>query len=316
MTNIKSSIKEILPPQVISFYRKGRGTLEPLLPDALFYQIRSLEKHGYFCNFKRPRRFNEKILHRMRYPLPIFSILADKVRVRDYIAKTVGAQHLVPCYLVCDRVTPEILETLPSSFVMKANHSSGQFRIISDKTQEDFESLSQTANAWLEINYSKYSREKHYAGITPKIIFEKALLLDGKPPTDYKFNVLNSKPNGASYIFVEVFGGRLEKPTENFFLEDWSAIPFTLTPSEEPSNDPELLAPPANLKTMLDLAKKLASPFGYLRVDLYSYKGQIYVGELTITPAGGNYKITPPEWDLILGNKFGWPEDPSSSQSI
>ncbi|WP_165493830.1 ATP-grasp fold amidoligase family protein [Azotobacter chroococcum] len=45
---------------------------------------------------------------------------------------------------------------------------------------------------------------------------------------------------------------------------------------------------------MLDIAKRLAAPFGYLRVDFYLYDEKIYIGELTITPAGGGYRLSPP----------------------
>ncbi|MFB8828542.1 ATP-grasp fold amidoligase family protein [Azotobacter sp. CWF10] len=67
---------------------------------------------------------------------------------------------------------------------------------------------------------------------------------------------------------------------------------------------------------MLDIAKRLSAPFGYLRVDCYRHDGKIYVGELTITPAAGAYRFLPPEWDLILGSKFGWPEDPPPAWPI
>ncbi len=314
MTKFKSSLRERLPRQAVLFYRKSRSDLEHILPDAIFYQEQHFKLHGCFCNFKNPERFTEKIFYRMRRPLPIFSLLADKIRVREYIERIIGAQYLVPCHLICERVTPEIIETLPASFVMKANHSSGQLRIVPDKTRENLESLSQIANTWLKSDFSKSGREKHYASIPPKIIFEKALLTNGKPPADYKINVFNSKPGARPYIFIEVFRGRFEKMTENFFLEDWSVAPFTIC-SGPASNDPELLVPPKKLETMLDIAKRLSAPFGYLRVDLYEYEEKIYVGELTVTPGAGDYRFNPPEWNLTLGKKFGWPEDPSITQA-
>jgi len=243
----------------------------------------------------------------MRYPSPIFSILADKVRVRDYIEKTVGSQYLVPSYLVCEQVTVKTLETLPDSFVMKANHSSGQIRIVTEKHRENLETLVQTANNWLKKDFSRLTREKHYSSIQPKIIFEKALLSNGKPPDDYKFNVFNGETGSPPYVFIQVMQGRFENLTQNLLLEDWSVAPFNRA-EKKPSTDLHLSHPPKELPEMLDIAKRLAAPFSYLRVDLYLYDGKIYVGELTFTPAAGVYKLSPPEWDLILGRKFGWPE--------
>jgi hypothetical protein len=59
---------------------------------------------------------------------------------------------------------------------------------------------------------------------------------------------------------------------------------------------------------MLSLAKQLAQPFGYLRVDFYVHQGKVYVGELTVTPGAGTYVFTPRAWDASLGERFGWPE--------
>lgn len=315
MTNIKSSLRNRLPLKVLIFHRRAQKWLDRILPEPLFYQRRYFILHGRFCSFKKPELFSEKIFHRMRYPAPIFSILADKVRAREYIEKTVGAQYLVPCYLVCDRVTTETLEMLPDSFVMKANHSAGQIRIVADKSRTDLEALARTANNWLRKDFSRLAREKHYGSILPKIIFEKALLCNGKPPDDYKFNVFNSKPGTPSYIFIQVMQGRFEKLTQNLFLEDWSTAPFNRV-KKDPSRDPQLFATPKELPEMLEIAKKLAAPFGYLRVDLYRYDGKVYVGELTITPAGGGCRFIPPEWDRILGSKFGWPENPPPAWPI
>jgi hypothetical protein len=69
------------------------------------------------------------------------------------------------------------------------------------------------------------------------------------------------------------------------------------------------LAPrPAQLDEMLQVARKLAAPLGYMRVDMYLYQGHVYVGELTLTPGAGRYIMEPKEWDERLGAKFGWPE--------
>ncbi|TBW12777.1 hypothetical protein E0E50_02505 [Azotobacter chroococcum subsp. isscasi] len=307
MSDIKNTIREKIPQRVLLLHRKVQKLLHHRLPDQLFYQRQYFLLYGRHCNFKRPQHFTEKIFHRMRYPSPIFSVLADKVCARDYIAKTVGSQYLPTRYLVCEQVTLETFETLPDSFAMKANHSAGQVILVADKHRENLQRLAQTANMWLKKDYSRTFREKHYASIQPRIIFEKALLSNGKPPDDYKFNVFNDATGNPPYVFIQVMQGRFKNLTQNLFLEDWSAAPFNRV-EKKPSTDPHLSYPPKELPEMLDIAKRLAAPFNYLRVDLYLYDGKIYVGELTFTPAAGELKLSPPEWDLILGRKFGWPE--------
>ena len=291
--------------QTYTTFRKRISALVAAMPDFAFYQYRYLRVHHHFCQFQRPLRFSEKIFHRMRYPSPLFSQLADKVEVRRYIADAVGTQYLVPAHLVAEQVTPETFDALPDSFVMKANHSFGQLHIVRDKRQEDPVELARLANSWLASKFLAGMREKHYGFIRPRIIFEQALLSDGQPPDDYKFNVFNPGPGREPYIFIQHMQGRFRQLTQDLYGADWRPAPFRLL--NQKSSD--RLAPrPAQLDEMLQVARKLAAPLGYMRVDMYLYQGHVYVGELTLTPGAGRYIMEPKEWDERLGAKFGWPE--------
>jgi hypothetical protein len=275
------------------------------LPDPAFYAYKYFVAHRRLCSFKHPRRFSEKIFHRMRYPSPLFSKLADKVEVRAYIANVAGAQYLVPAFLSCERVTPATFQALPNAFVMKASHSVGQLRIVHDKTHENLEQLAELANSWLRSDFPVRMREKHYRLIPPKILFEQALLTDGKPPADYKFSVFNASGGRKPFIFIQHMQGRFENLTQDLYLEDWTPAPFKLSHQKTSGTT----APrPEALEQMVQIARKLAEPLGYLRVDFYLHEGKVYVGELTVTPGAGRYVFDPPEWDAVLGEKFGWPE--------
>lgn len=281
------------------------------LPDAAFYQYKYLLLHGRLCNFRRPKRFSEKIFHRMRYPSPVFSTLADKVAARDYIAERIGPQYLVPAFFSCDTVTPETFDALPSSFVMKTSNGFGQVQIVRDKNLEDVEQLSRLANSWLAAGVASRSREKHYLPIPPRIIFEQALLDGDSAPDDFKFNVFNS-PGREPFVFIQHMHGRFRDLEQQLYLEDWSPAPFRLPLPllRESSRRAEKVDA---LSEMLALAKQLARPFGYLRVDFYAHEGRIYVGELTVTPGAGSYVFSPPIWDELLGDRFGWPENPAAA---
>jgi hypothetical protein len=276
------------------------------LPDAGFYQYKSLQVHGRLCNFRNPKRFSEKIFHRMRYPAPVFSTLADKVAARDYVAQAVGSQYLVPAFFSCDTVTPETFDALPSSFVMKSSNGFGQVKIVRDKAEEDIAQLTAMANAWLGSVSASKSREKHYLSIPPRIIFEQPLLDGDNAPDDYKFNVFNS-PGREPFVFIQHMHGRFRDLEQQLYLDDWSPAPFSMElPLLRPSTG--TTARPEALPEMLSLAKQLAQPFGYLRVDFYVHQGKVYVGELTVTPGAGTYVFTPRAWDASLGERFGWPE--------
>lgn len=276
------------------------------LPDPVFYQYKHLLIHRRFCNFRRPKRFSEKIFHRMRYPLPVFSTLADKVAAREYISGIIGPQYLVPAFLVSETVTPETFGALPRSFVMKSSNGFGQVKIVHDKAEEDPAELVALANGWLASRAASRSREKHYLPIPPRIIFEQALLDGGNAPDDYKFNVFNA-PGREPFVFIQHMHGRFRDLQQQLYMEDWSPTPFKLELALLHESE-QRTEKPAALEEMLALAKKLASPFGYLRVDFYVHQGRIYVGELTVTPGAGSYVFAPRTWERRLGERFGWPE--------
>lgn len=290
------------------FYATARRTkrlLLSLLPELIFYQYQHIKNHKSLCNFNNPKSFSEKIYHRMRYPLPVFSTLADKVLVREHIAEIVGEQYLVPAFFSCKTVSTSTFDDLPNTFVMKANHSAGQVKIIKDKRNEDLENLAQLANNWLRSDFSCAARERHYQRIEPQIIFEHALLTNGNPPADYKFNVFNDCKASAPYIFIQYMQDRFGSITQNLFLEDWTPAPFTRAGQQQSS---AIIEKPNALDEMLLVAKKLSQHFGYLRVDFYLHNDKVFIGELTITPAAGNYTFDPPEYNSLLGEKFSWPE--------
>ena len=155
-------------------------------------------------------------------------------------------------------------------------------------------------------------REKHYRYIRPRVIFEHALLTDHRPPADFKFNMFNPGPGQKPFCFIQHMQGRFEHLTQDLYLEDWRPAPFQLRHQRSSGH----LAPrPSQLDEMLQTARALAGPLGYMRVDLYLHQERVYVGELTLTPGAGRYVFDPKEWDDTLGARFGWPEPAPRGES-
>ncbi len=239
--------------------------------------------------------------------MPVFTSLADKIAVRDYVKKRVGEKYLVPLYGIYDRLTEEDIKRLPESFVLKANHGCGFNKIVFNNSNEDADQLMEEANRWLEIDYSKIFGEKHYENIKPRLLVEKLLLHDSKIPEDYKIHVFNKFDKAEQYIFIQVISERFGYPKKELFLEDWSFPPFAIVGYATDSGE-DYTSKPACLEEMLNVAKALSDGFGHCRIDLYVVEESVYFGEMTFTPRGGHYTFSPSEWDLILGEKFGWPE--------
>lgn len=284
-------------------------SLERRSSSAIKLHIQYYRKFNKIPNLFFPKTFMEKLYSRILNPLPIFSKLADKVAVRDFVEKFLGADYLIPLYGLYNTLTEEDIHKLPSSFVLKANHGAGFYKVVKDKSKESVSELVTEANNWLSIDYSKRYFEKHYGIIKPKLIAEKALLIDGKSPTDYKVHVFNCPEGEQDYLFIQVMAKNGEKMENAFFLESWDPAPFKL--KRNGVNDitsSTLLKKPELLEELVSCAKILAKPFSYARVDFYIYENKLYFGEITFSHAAGNMVIEPEIWNIKLGEMFSWPD--------
>lgn len=111
------------------------------------------------------------------------------------------------------------------------------------------------------------------------MILAEELLGDGQSlPVDYKFHCINGK---VADIFVVC--ERESKAKYCTLDTNWEQLPYT-KPEFMPK---EIPAKPKDLKSMVEIAEKLAEDFQFVRVDLYNNEGKIYFGELTFSPWGG-----------------------------
>ena len=108
------------------------------LPSEPYLKMVYRIKTGQKLHLKNPVGFNEKLnwlkLHEIH---PEYTRLVDKLAVRDYIAETVGGQHLFPLLGAWDRFDQIDFDSLPEKFVLKCNHDSGSVQLITDKSKMD-----------------------------------------------------------------------------------------------------------------------------------------------------------------------------------
>ncbi|MCU0862051.1 MAG: hypothetical protein MUE65_07010, partial [Methanomassiliicoccales archaeon] len=76
----------------------------------------------------------------------------------------------------------------------------------------------------------------------------------------------------------------------------------------EPPASTQDIERPRNLERMLDISRRLSSPFPFVRVDFYDLGDRVYVGELTFYPHGGMERFNKQEYDLMLGEMLVLPE--------
>ena len=59
---------------------------------------------------------------------------------------------------------------------------------------------------------------------------------------------------------------------------------------------------------MVKMAETLASPFPFVRVDLYEIEGKIYFSEMTFTPAKGTLILDDDKVDFEMGEWLTLPK--------
>ena len=259
------------------------------------------EVHRYWPDFKKPRSFSEKIWNRMLYNRdPIWTMVSDKLRVREYVVSKACSEYLIPVLWSGDNPNEIPFSKLPSSFVIKANHGCKYNIIVKDKTQLDVEETKLQLIKWMGTNYCHSSlagAEWAYKDIVPIILVESFLDFNGNPPLDYKFFCYSGRVE-----FIQVSFDRFGDASERLLDKDFSAIDLWngLKLFQGKVDRPE------NYEEMVQVAETLARDFEFIRVDLYNVNGRIFVGELTCYPAGGIARFIPQKYDFIFGDKWNW----------
>jgi hypothetical protein len=276
-----------------------------LLSDQFYIKKKFKKTFNYNLNLSEPRTLSEKTQwYKLNYKNPLLVQCADKYAVREYVAKNIGEQYLIPLVfhtLDYKKIKPENLPDFPC--IIKANHNSGTHCIIMDKSKVDWEKVRVDCRWLLQLNYYPMQKEWQYKNIKPRILVEKLLVDEnGQTAFDYKLFCMDGKVE-----FIQIDIDRFGDHKRNIYDRDWNLLPFTIGRLDE-EGKPLLengghVKRPENLEMLIGLAEKLAKPFPLVRVDFYILDNQFYFGELTFHSGGGYEHYTPSEWDLYFGNK-------------
>jgi len=237
------------------------------------------KRFGRVGNFENPRTYEEKVNFRKLYGNhETYAQIADKVRVRDYVAERVGEHYLVPSLGVHDRLRPEVFDDLPRQFIIKANHGCRWNTIVYDKMKLDVAETIRYFDRRLDDTFGAREGEFHYSLIEPKILIEELLLHEGRIPCDY--NLYCYHHDGRFDLAIAV-----SSPDEGpyaHFDKHWNLLEGDLSPEDQKN-----LVDPENFGEMVNVARALSEGFDFIRVDLYDVQGRVYFGELTCTPSAG-----------------------------
>ena len=261
-----------------------------------------LKENGRELNLENPTRFTEKIQWLKLYDsTKIKTELADKFLAREWAAKMIGEEHLIPLLGAWDSVGEIDFDKLPDSFVLKCNHGASMNIIVKDKNTMDLQAAREKLERWMktDFGFTMESFELHYRDIPRKIIAEK-YMKDGdlEDLQDYKFYCFHGKP-----VYCQVIGSRTTNETIDFFDMDWNHMPFTglITRNSNETFSTKEIPRPKTLDKMVRAAEIMSKDFMFVRVDLYEINGKMYFGEMTFTPGSGSGSFKPDSADFELG---------------
>ena len=307
-----------------------RLVASPRLPFEARSRLRWRQEQGTWIA-RRPAEFTEKVRWKMlKDRRELIVTFADRVAVRDYVARVAGSDCLSDCYAIVSDVADLESLSLPRQFAAKSSHGSGGMWMVTDSAplegwvlpgdgpmpappavpdgwcwvrvrpdRLDREQLVASFRRWLSSSYGLDHVEWAYTRVPPRVLVEELLVTPaGGQPAEYKFFVFHGRVE-ALYVDVD----RYVNHRRNFYSRDWT--PLHVSKDRYPRG--EVRPRPDSFDRMLEIAERLAQETDFVRVDLYDVDGRIVFGELTNYPSGGFKNWSPPSYDLELGKRWVLP---------
>ncbi|MCG7536361.1 ATP-grasp fold amidoligase family protein [Pseudoalteromonas sp. OOF1S-7] len=256
-------------------------------------------KHGYFMSWSNPKSFSEYIQLRKLRLGKKESIYADKYAVRKYVEERIGSEYLIPLIGVYEELRPDDIDTSRDDIVVKTNHGSGSGHLEIFPTEKAAEEISNKFNNALKQDYrGVLLGEVQYKEIERRVIVEKKIGVSGSVPEDFKFHVFRN--GGDPVWFLQVDFDRFTDHKRNYYDSELNLLDLEVLYAK--GDYP--LPTSKEVNKMAELAIALLGDSEYMRVDLYLVEGQIYFGELTLTPGSGFEAFSCRKAEVLWGDLY------------
>ena len=250
---------------------------------------------GKTLNLRNPKTYCEKIQWLKLYDANMMKTeLADKIKVRKFVAEQIGEKYLKKIYGVWNDFDEINFDSLPPYFVLKTNHSCGTNH-ITKKSLLVGEEMQKVRNRYKRDMAQDFSFvagfEMHYTNIERKIFAEEFI---NNVKQEYEILCFNGEPK---YICIADFTGNDIKC--GWFDSNFELQPFYVKGKrkiEAPEIDVNIA------KELWECSEKLCKNHKLVRCDFMISNKKIYFGELTFTPLSGFMLFEPIEYERILGD--------------
>lgn len=279
----------------------AQGLLKKIAPiikdDKLYLSLRYRILFGRNINWNDPQTYTEKLQWlKLYYRDPIMTTMVDKYAAKEYVAKLIGKEHIIPTLGVWNSFDEIDFSQLPNQFVLKNTHDSGGIFICTDKSKINYDEAKKCFKNSSKKSYYSTSREWPYLNVPKRIIAEEYMVDEsGYELKDYKWFCFDGEPKALFIASDRQVKG--EETKFDFFDMDFNHLDIR---NGHP-NAKHSINKPVGFDEMKKLASMLSKGYPHLRVDFYDINGRIYFGELTFYHWSGFTGFEPSNWDLIFG---------------
>lgn len=274
------------------------------LPDKYYLKLKYYVFFHKKLDLNNPITYNEKLQWLKLYDRnPLYTMLVDKYRVKEYVENKIGKEYVVPLFGVWNSVEEINIEELPEQFVLKCSHDCGGIRICKDKKKFDLDEAKKFLKKQLKTNYYYDHREWPYKDVKPVVFAEKYLEDNNSSDLrDYKFFCFDGEPK---LMFVASDRNNANEETKfDFFDMDYNFLNII---NGHP-NSIVLPDKPINFELMKKLSAELSKNIPQVRVDFYEIDGNVYFGEMTFFHFSGFVPFEPETWDYKIGEYLNLPK--------
>lgn len=277
------------------------------LPDRVYLKAIFRLKMGYKLNLRNPKTFSEKLQWLKLYNRrPEYTMMVDKYAVKDYVARVIGKDYVIPTLGVWDKPEDIDWQQLPDRFVLKTTHGGGSSGVIicTDKASFDVQKAVSRLKMSIRQDIYSHSKEWPYKNVKRRIIAETyiAPVNNNMDLPDYKFFCCDGKVKA---LFVATDRQSKEEDVKfDFFDPDFNHLSLR----QGHDNAKVLPIKPHNFELMKNLAEVLSKGIPQVRVDLYDLGDRVLFGELTFFHFSGTMPFEPAEWDTLFGSWINLPD--------
>ena len=292
--------KYIFNPDYRFIIQANRGKYNDM-PDEEYLKRRYKALMGRELNLENPLYFSEKLQWLKLYDRnPLYTTMVDKYAAKQYVAKIIGDQYIIPTIGVWDRFDDIDFSSLPNQFVLKCTHDSGGLVICRNKENFNKRLAKKKIERCLKQNYYWRGREWPYKDVKPRIIAEQ-YMEDEKTHElrDYKIFEFNDI---ARALFLVTDPDKNKTAKCNFFDTDFKHLSSTFGYSDTTSSP----ADPKSFDEMIRLAAAFSKGLPNLHTEFYEVNNKAYFGEITFSHKKGNapgmtdkHSFESNEWKMI-----------------